>query len=158
MKKGLLNTNFEPPVEYSKGQVAQWHVSATICGQPMYADNEPSVKSGDVGGYQVKSERATVCDGTTWEDFINHVRNDKAKGYIYVVGNKNKGYKYYYLMTRREYIDFVSRFSELDSSSAECDLAKAENRQVIKDKRRLGRKFKAIEEYLEEQTALSKLK
>lgn len=158
MKKALLNNSYLVPDNYSNGQGAEFIFSGTFYGKPKYADNIDSRSKADIGIYQVKGERATICDGIEWRDFINHVKKDACKMYAYVTGNKRKGYKYAYIMSKREYIDFVAQFSELDSSTAACDKAKAEGTIAVKDKRRFNRQFKTIEQYLDNQVELTKLR
>lgn len=158
MRKIKLNVSYQAPVEYNTGQTVEFLFSATLYGKPKFADNVDACIQADVGCYQVKGPRATVCEGTTWEAFLDHIQADRARAYAYIPKDKKEGYKYAYIMNKREYVAFVNEFSIIDSSSKACDLAREQDVSPVKDIRRLGRKFKAIQEYLDNKIALSKLK
>ena len=73
---------------YNRGQIAEAVVRYAILGELTGADNVPAHRAGDVLNYQVKSARATVCNGT---DLAAYLAMDAATEYIFVAPD-NSGY------------------------------------------------------------------
>lgn len=83
------------------------------CGAFYGVEAKPNNRShklgGDVLGFQVKSARATVCEGL---DFNAYLAEDAADSFIYVT-KTFKGY----VMSRSEYAEFLRLFSYAGLSS-----------------------------------------
>lgn len=77
------------------------------CGAFYGVEATPNNRShklgGDVLGFQVKSARATVCEGL---DFSAYLAEDAADSFIYVT----KSFKGY-VMSRSEYAEFINQFA-----------------------------------------------
>lgn len=93
----------------NNGQHFEQCARFTLTGQIAKADNIPFYVSGDIGGLQVKSARATICKGL---DLKAHMDLDGATCYGYVTKELVM-----YVMNRNEYFDFCSNFSTKDRES-----------------------------------------
>ena len=102
MKTVQLNTNIDR--HYSNnGQHAEQVARFTLTGEIVKADNKPFTAGADVLDIQIKSARATVCDGL---DIRAHVALDAAKCYGYVLADFSK----MYIMSPDEWVEFVEKF------------------------------------------------
>ena len=127
-----LNTNFERRYA-NNGQHAEQVARFTLTGEIVKADNKPFTAGADVLDIQVKSARATVCNGL---DIRAHVELDAAKCYGYVLADFSK----MYIMSPEEWIKFVEEFAKpaIDSIN-----------NVGGSKLRLPHESKAVREWLE---------
>lgn len=73
-------------------------------------NNKPFWCGGDVGDVQVKSAKATVCNGT---NIMEHIAKDKATSYAYVISNFEMAYE----MNPTEWIEFVNEFGYITTES-----------------------------------------
>lgn len=86
------------------GQHAEQVARYTLTGEIARADYTPFWVSGDIGDIQIKSAKATICQGT---DIAEHLKRDKANRYGYVI----KDFSKMFLMSKEEYLEFSTRFS-----------------------------------------------
>lgn len=126
-----LNNNFERRYA-NNGQHAEQVARFTLTGEIVKADNKPFTACADVLDIQVKSARATVCDGL---DIRAHVELDAAKCYGYVLADFSK----MYIMSPDEWIEFVEEFAK-----PMTDSSKAHNIKL-----RLPHESKAVRRWLE---------
>lgn len=89
------------PVGYNHGESVEWRISYELTGIPNKRNNRPGYSGGDVGGWQVKSPKASLTD------------NDNCQGYLFGVD----GLPYYYRMSREEFFKFSAVFSFEDKDS-----------------------------------------
>ena len=132
--KTLLKEN--APKYNNNGQQAEREVRYTLTGKWYNADNRKG--GADCNGYQVKSFRATVCNGTT----LNGIAEEYADvdGFIFA----DRETEQMFVMTADEWFDFCKVFAEADNGSKTSNGAKA--------KIRLNRQFKAQREWLRDRT------
>lgn len=114
------------------GQNAEQSIRYHFTGKIEKADNLPHNLGGDMGDYQIKSARATVCKGT---DVKSYLDNDGAKAYIY---GTNDGIGY--IMNRPTYEKFIGLFGTITRESKKNGGA---------EKIRLKSESKAMLEWLE---------
>ena len=139
MKTVKLNTNFDR--RYSNnGQHAEQVARFTLTGEIVKADNKPFTAGADVLDIQIKSARATVCDGL---DIRAHVELDAAKCYGYVLADFSK----MYIMSPDEWIEFVERFATTTTESP---------KNGGKIKLRLSHESKAMRRWLEKASGVSR--
>ena len=139
MKIVKLNTNINR--HYSNnGQHAEQVARFTLTGEIVKADNKPFTAGADVLDIQIKSARATVCDGL---DIKAHVELDVAKCYGYVLADFSK----MYIMTPEEWIEFVEKFS-----TATTDSPKNGGRIKL----RLSHESKAMRRWLEKASGVNR--
>ena len=81
----------------------------TLTGEYSKADNVKHSEGTDLGVYQIKSARATVCNGLDIEKYLD---DDKALVFAYVAKNGIA-----YIMTKQEYIAFVNAFGTVTKDS-----------------------------------------
>ena len=127
-----LNTNFERRYA-NNGQHAEQVARFTLTGEIVKADNKPFTAGADVLDIQVKSARATVCNGL---DIRAHVELDAAKCYGYVLADFSK----MYIMSPEEWIKFVEEFAKPATESTKTGGG---------SKLRLPHESKAVREWLE---------
>ena len=132
MKTVKLNTNFDRRYA-NNGQHAEQVARFTLTGEIVKADNKPFTAGADVLDIQIKSARATVCDGL---DIRAHVELDAAKCYGYVVADFSK----MYIMTPAEWVEFVEKFAKPATESTKNGGG---------SKLRLPHESKAMREWLE---------
>lgn len=94
----------------NNGQHAEQVARYTLTGEICKADNKPFYMGADCLDIQIKSARATICKGT---DLMAHLTIDKADRYGYVTKDFDK----MYIMTKAEYIDFVTEFGTITRDS-----------------------------------------
>ena len=109
MKTVKLNTNIDRHYA-NNGQHAEQVARFTLTGEIVKADNKPFTAGADVLDIQIKSARATVCDGL---DIRAHVALDVAKCYGYVTADFSK----MYIMSPEEWIEFVEKFGTATTDS-----------------------------------------
>ena len=85
------------------GQNAEQSIRFLFTGEVMKADSLPYDKGSDILNYQIKSARATVCEGTDLEKYLEL---DASTAYIYATKDGTA-----YVMTKDEYIAFVKQFA-----------------------------------------------
>ena len=103
-----LNPNFVRQYKNNGQHMEQW-TRFTLTGENAKADNLAHDKGADCLGYQIKSARATVCNGT---DIRAYLATDMATAYIYATADGIA-----YVMTRVEYIEFVEKFGTVTKES-----------------------------------------
>lgn len=111
----------------NNGQHAEQVFRYTMCGKIVAADNRPACLCGDYEDIQIKSSRATVCNGN---DLVAGLASDAAKRYAYVTAD----FQTAYIMTKAEWIAFVARFSTMDIDSKKTATKirlKKENKQML---------------------------
>ena len=135
MKTVKLNTNIERRYA-NNGQHAEQVARFTLTGEIVKADNKPFTAGGDVLDIQIKSARASVCKGTSIEEYL---ADDKATEYIY--GTKDG---IAYVMSKEEYIAFVKKFGTVTTESGKNGGVK---------KTRLKHETSAMLDYLKERVA-----
>lgn len=109
MEKTTYNCNFVS--EYKiKGQAKEQWLRFALTGQIIKADNKPYYVGGDIGSVQVKSPKATACNGY---DIKAHVARDAATMYAFITHE----YVVYY-MSPTEWINFVETFGYRTQDSA----------------------------------------
>jgi hypothetical protein len=118
------------------GQNAEQSIRFALTGTAERADNIKHNLGTDCLTYQIKSARASVCKGTSIEEYL---AEDKATEYIY--GTK-EGIAY--VMSREEYIAFVKEFGTVTTESGKNGGAK---------KIRLKHETSAMLNYLAERVA-----
>lgn len=118
------------------GQNAEQSIRFALTGAIERADNVAHNKGTDCLTYQIKSARASVCRGTSIEEYL---ADDKATEYIY--GTKDG---VAYVMSREEYIAFVKEFGTVTKES--CKNGGAE-------KIRLKHETSTMLDYLKERVA-----
>ena len=139
MKTVKLNTNINR--HYSNnGQHAEQVARFTLTGEIVKADNKPFTAGADVLDIQIKSARATVCDGL---DIKAHVELDVAKCYGYVLADFSK----MYIMSPEEWIEFVGKFA-----TATTDSPKNGGRIKL----RLSHESKAMKQWLEKASGVNR--
>lgn len=94
----------------NNGQHAQQVAEFNLVGTISKADNKPFWAGGDIGDLQVKSARATICQGL---DLEAHLDEDGAKAWGYVT----KDFSKLYIMNREEYTMFCEKFFEVTRES-----------------------------------------
>ena len=109
MKTVKLNTNINRRYA-NNGQHAEQVARFTLTGEIVKADNKPFTAGADVLDIQIKSARATVCDGL---DIRTHVALDVAKCYGYVTADFTK----MYIMSPDEWVEFVEKFGTATTDS-----------------------------------------
>lgn len=118
------------------GQNAEQSIRFALIGTIERADNIKHNLGTDCLTYQIKSARASVCKGTSIEEYL---AEDKATEYIY--GTK-EGVAY--VMSREEYIAFVKEFGTVTKESGKNGGA---------EKIRLKHETSAMLNYLKERVA-----
>jgi hypothetical protein len=108
MRTFPLTPNFPRTYKYNGQHLEQW-TRFTLTGEICKADNVPFNCGTDCLQYQIKSARATVCKGT---DIVAYLADDCATEYIYSTLDGIA-----YVMSRDEYIKFVTLFSTPDRDS-----------------------------------------
>lgn len=73
------------------------------------ADNKKATVCADIDDIQIKSARATICQGL---DVDGYLAQDKANRYAYVTKNETA-----YIMTKKEYAEFAKRFHTVTRES-----------------------------------------
>ena len=91
----------------NNGQEAERVYRFTKTGIDMKADN---LKGNDLDNIQIKSSRATVCNGT---DIKTEIENDLAEIYAYVTDD----FKFAYEMNKTEWIEFCKVFGTVTTDS-----------------------------------------
>lgn len=120
--------------EYANnGQHKEQKAVLALTGKVKKADNKPYTEGGDVLDIQIKSARATVCKGT---NLIEHLKHDGATRYAYITKDDKM-----YIMSRKEYIEFVEEFGTITTESA---------KNGGHEKIRLGHETKKMLEWLAE--------
>lgn len=105
-----MKLNLDKAINYkNNGQRLESAFSYAVTGTAKKADNVSAKVSADVKGYQVKSNRATVCNGT---DLDKALQEDKATAYAYIDRDGNV-----YFMTPVQYKAFVLAFSRIEKAS-----------------------------------------
>jgi hypothetical protein len=99
----ILQLNTLPRTYANAGQHAEQVVRYTLTGEICKADNKPATLCGDCLDIQIKSARATVCQGL---DIAAHIASDAAKRYGYVVAD----FSAMYIMSRAEWLEFATEF------------------------------------------------
>ena len=94
----------------NNGQHAEQLYRYTMTGKVLKADNKPYYLGADLGDVQVKSARATICNGT---DLDAHLAQDKADRYAWVTADFSTAY----IMTKAEYRIFAETFAEVTTGS-----------------------------------------
>lgn len=94
----------------NNGQHSEQLYRYTMTGRVLKADNKPYYLGADLGDVQVKSARATICDGT---DLNAHLSADKADRYAWVTADFSTAY----IMTKAEYRIFAETFAEVTTGS-----------------------------------------
>lgn len=89
------------PDNYNKGEQVEWRVGYELTGVPSERNNRPGSDGGDVGGWQVKSPKASMVD------------NDNCDGYIFGFAEEN----FFFEMSKAEFEEFLNQFSYLDRDS-----------------------------------------
>lgn len=89
------------PDSYNKGEQVEWRVGYELTGVPSERNNRPGSDGGDVGGWQVKSPKASMVD------------NDNCDGYIFGFAEEN----FFFEMSKAEFEEFLNQFSYLDRDS-----------------------------------------
>lgn len=92
------------------GQNAEQSIIFALCGQVEKASNLPCTDGGDYKDYQIKSARATICNGL---DLHEHLATDKATAYIY---GTNDGIAY--IFTKSQWLEFCLEFATVTYESA----------------------------------------
>jgi predicted DNA-binding protein len=118
------------------GQNAEQSIRYALTGTIERADNLAHNLGTDCLTYQIKSARASICKGTSIEEYL---ADDKASEYIY--GTK-EGVAY--VMSREEYIAFVKEFGTVTRESGKNGGA---------EKIRLKHETSAMLNYLAERVA-----
>ena len=121
-----------PRTYRNNGQHAQQRAENALLGTISKADNIPHTAGADFLHYQVKSARATICQGL---DLARYLTEDKAKAFIYVAKTE-----WLYIMDKAEYIAFCLTFATATKESTK-------NGGHLK--MRLGHETKALLDYLE---------
>lgn len=134
-----LNTNIDRHYA-NNGQHAEQVARFTLTGKIVKADNKPFTVGGDILDIQIKSARATVCDGL---DIRAHVELDAAKCYGYVLADFTK----MYIMSPDDWIEFVEKFA-----TATTDSSKNGGRIKL----RLSHEGKAMRQWLERASGVSR--
>ena len=94
----------------NNGQHAEQVLRYTLTNEITKADNKPHTDGADVGDIQIKSARATVCNGL---DINKYLETDKAKRFAYII----KDFTLAYIMSKKEYIEFVNEFGTVTRDS-----------------------------------------
>ena len=113
----------------NNGQHKEQAARFTLTGEIIKADNKPYYMGGDIGDLQVKSSKATICNGTNLKA---HIANDGANRYGYV----DDACEIIYIMDSTEDIEFVEQVGYITKDSeknggAEKIRLKAESRKMI---------------------------
>ena len=90
----------------NKEQIARY----TLTGKIEKADNRKG--DTDVFDIQLKSAKATICNGT---DYVTAIQNNKAKRFGYIL----KTCDTMYIMNKQEFIEFTSLFLQYDRASTQ---------------------------------------
>jgi len=110
MKKYFLDTTIRTPYDNkNSGQRLEYLARLAIIGKACKADNLPASKGADIGTIQLKSNRATVCNGSNLEKAM---QADKATMYGYIAKDGTM-----YLLNPAEYRDLVLHFSRIEKAS-----------------------------------------
>lgn len=96
------------------GQHAEQVVRFTLTNEICKADNKKFDEATDVLDMQIKTAKATICKGSTKEEIIAHIENEKAKKFGYV----KKDLTCMYVMNKKEYAEFIFNFSYTTTESA----------------------------------------
>ena len=118
------------------GQNAEQSIRFALTGMIERADNIAHNLDTDCLTYQIKSARASVCKGTSIEEYL---ADHKATEYIY--GTKDG---IAYVMSKEEYIAFVKEFGTVTTESGKNGGVK---------KTRLKHETSAMLDYLKERVA-----
>ena len=94
----------------NNGQHAEQVFRFTLSGEIVKADNKPAELCGDYLDIQIKSARATVCNG---DNLIAYLEMDSANRYAYVV----KDFSIAYLMNKTEWKVFCEHFGRIEQNS-----------------------------------------
>ena len=117
------------------GQNVEQSIRFRLTGKIEKADNVPHSVQGDCLNYQIKSARATVCNGTNLEGYL---KADAATAYIYGAKNGTA-----YILTPDEYKAFCYKFGTVDREST---------KNGGREKIRLGWESQKMIEWLEQTT------
>lgn len=124
--------NEATPKYRNEGQQAEREARYTLTGKWCNADNRKG--GADCNGYQVKSFRATVCNGTTLDGIAEEYAD--ADGFIFV----DRENEQMFVMTAEEWHAFAEAFASVDNGSKTSNGAKT--------KIRLNQQFKAQRAWL----------
>jgi hypothetical protein len=94
----------------NNGQHAEYRFAYTLTGEHRKADNHKG--GADVGIYQVKSFRATVCHGESLENIFKEYED--AEKFAFVDDEENVWYE----LTKEEFVEFAKTFAVLTRDSA----------------------------------------
>ena len=108
MRNFTLTANFEREYKNNGQHLEQWF-RYTLTGERVKADNIAHDKGTDFGNYSIKSAKATVCNGT---DLNAYLDTDKATEFVFITANGTA-----YIMNRNEYTAFVQVFGYVDRDS-----------------------------------------
>lgn len=111
-----LNANFARTYK-NNGQHAEQVARYTLTGKILPADNRPFHQEADCNGLQIKSSRATICNGT---DIQAHIEKDAATAYGYVT----KDFNTMYVMSKKEYYEFAKEFGTVTTANNKNKTAK----------------------------------
>ena len=95
----------------NNGQHAEQVYRYTVTGKITKADNLSHKAGADCGNVQIKSPRATVCEGTL--NIAKYLEEDAATIYALVTSDFTTAYE----MNRSEYIEFATEFKTIDCNS-----------------------------------------
>ena len=93
------------------GQEAERRFSLDFAGKDRKADNIAHTVAGDVDGIQVKSARATICEGLDLDAYLDQ---DAASAWAYVTKDMTCAY----VMSRSEWTAFAEAFGTVTYDSA----------------------------------------
>ena len=94
----------------NNGQASEQEYRLFKTGERYKADNVAHDKGCDLFNYSIKSARATVCRG---RDLLGYLATDKATEFVYLTKTKIA-----YIMSKEEYIEFVTAFGTVTKESA----------------------------------------
>ena len=94
----------------NNGQHAEQVFRFTLSGEIVKADNKPAELCGDYLDIQIKSARATVCNG---DNLMAYLEMDSANKYAYIV----KDFSIAYLMNKTEWKAFCEQFGRIEQNS-----------------------------------------
>ena len=93
----------------NNGQQAEIDLAYTLTGETRKADNRKG--GADVGIYQVKSFRATVCKGESLENILSEYA--EAERFAFV----DRDEKTWYDLSKTEFLEFAQRFAQATTES-----------------------------------------
>lgn len=97
------------PLYKNAGQQAEVNLSFTLYDRPKKADNNKG--GADVGTYQVKTFRATVCKGTDPRNVLEEYKD--AERFAFVDSEK----AVWYDLSKDEFLEFVRAFARIERES-----------------------------------------